>query len=155
MSNTYERQQQLQAPWTFLPFCRALLYGLEIKEDFKVLNSYAFESKDYQITPGSSWNYALKLTDDTSPESDLQFVSTGMEIGVPPFSLKGAPTGIMAKVHIMLLQSCAWHPIIIMCAGSRIGVVADFSQCCSSPSHLSSDLFQPPPAYHTTALWCH
>ena len=26
-----------------------LLYGLEIKEVFKVLRSYAFESKDYEV----------------------------------------------------------------------------------------------------------
>ena len=63
-----------------------------------MLHSYAFESRDYQVTPGSPWNYALKLQNDSQPDKDLTFASKGLELGVPPFSLKGAPGMIMAQV---------------------------------------------------------
>ncbi len=69
-------------------------------EDFKVLAEYAYESRDYQVTPGSAWNYALLLRKDSDPEEDLEYVSTGLEIGVPPFSIKGAPGMIIAKVPV-------------------------------------------------------
>lgn len=78
--------------------CSPLLFGLEIKEDFEVLNSYKFQSKDYQITPKSTWNYALRLQDDHQPQQDLRVVYSGLEIGVSPFSLKGAPIMIIAEV---------------------------------------------------------
>lgn len=78
--------------------CSPLLFGLEIKEDFEVLNTYKFQSKDYQITPKSTWNYALRLQDDLQPQQDLRVVYSGLEIGVPPFSLKGAPIMIIAEV---------------------------------------------------------
>lgn len=81
-------------------YCSPLLFGLEIKEDFQVLNSYKFQSKDYQISPKSSWNYALRLHDDLKPDQDLRVVYLGLEIGVPPFSLKGAPIMIMAEVCV-------------------------------------------------------
>lgn len=85
----------------YLPCCSPLLFGLEIAEDFQVLNSYKFQSKDYQIIPKSVWNYALRLKNDLKPDEDLTVVSSGLEIGVPPFSLKGAPIMIMAKVLCM------------------------------------------------------
>jgi hypothetical protein len=71
----------------------ALLYGLKIEEEFKTLRSYAFNSKDYQITPGSDWNYAIYLND---PATDLKFQSTGLIKGKTPFSIDGAPTKITA-----------------------------------------------------------
>lgn len=92
---------------------RPLLYSLEIAEDFKVLHSYAFESRDYQVTPGSPWNYALKLQNDSQPDKDLTFANKGLELGVHPFSLKGAPGMIVAQVihttlsvSIMVLSVC-------------------------------------------------
>ncbi len=69
-------------------------------EEFSVLAKYAYESRDYQVTPGSPWNYALLLRKDSAPDLDMEFVSTGMEIGVPPFSTKGAPGMIIAKVYL-------------------------------------------------------
>ena len=76
---------------------RPLLYGLQIEEDFKVLRSYAFESKDYQVTPGTPWNYALVLHDDHEPTEDLKFVSEGLN-STYPFSPDGAPSYIEAMV---------------------------------------------------------
>jgi hypothetical protein len=73
-----------------------LLFGLAMKENFKVLESYKFQSKDYQITTGTPWNYALRLSNDSQPEQDLKVFSSGLEIGVPPFSLRGAPIAISA-----------------------------------------------------------
>ena len=69
-----------------------------MKEEFKVLANYKFQSKDYQITPGTAWNYALKLSNDSLPEHDLKVTCSGLEIGVPPFSLRGAPIIITAEV---------------------------------------------------------
>lgn len=90
------------------------MYGLEIKEEFKELRSYAYQSKDYQvnndqqvlnkqllylqITPGSPWNYAIHLTDDNNPSSDLKFQYVGWKEGVIPFSNDGAPSKIQATV---------------------------------------------------------
>ena len=73
-----------------------------MKEKFEVLNSYKFQSKDYQVTTDSIWNYALLLTNDSKPDQDLKVVSSGLEIGVPPFSLRGAPIMIMAQVYCLL-----------------------------------------------------
>ena len=84
-----------------LVLLRPLLYALEIAENFGVLQSYSFESRDYQVTPGSPWNYALRLRDDSNPDQDLTFVNSGLELGVPPFSLKGSPGKIIAQVIIL------------------------------------------------------
>lgn len=78
-----------------------LLYGLEIKEEFKELRSYEFQSKDYQVTPGSPWNYAIHLTNDSQPEIDLKFVNIGWKEGSVPFSIAGAPSKIMATGRIV------------------------------------------------------
>ena len=77
--------------------CSPLLYGLHIQEDFKTLRSYAFSSKDYQVTPGSPWNYAIKLSEDAI-DKDLVAVEKGIKKGVSPFSTDGAPVVIKAKV---------------------------------------------------------
>ena len=89
LSHTYTSHTHVHSP---------LLYGLQIVENFEVLREYAFESRDYQVTPGSPWNYALRLRNDTTPSQDMTYVSTGMEIGVPPFSTEGAPGKIVAQV---------------------------------------------------------
>ncbi len=75
-----------------------LLYGLHIKEDFNVLRSYAFESKDYQVTGESPWNYALYLPSDEKAEEDLEVVTRGLQKGYLPFSYEGTPVMINAKV---------------------------------------------------------
>ena len=78
-----------------------LLYGLDIVENFTALREYAFQSKDYQVTPASPWNYAVKIQDDSAVDKDLSFVHTGLMKGVPPFSKKGAPVKIVAQVCVM------------------------------------------------------
>ena len=83
---------------TLFALCRPLLYGLHIKEEFEVLNSYQFQSKDYQVSPGSVWNYAVRLRNDSRPDQDLSVVFSGLEVGVPPFSLRGSPITITAQV---------------------------------------------------------
>lgn len=70
---------------------------MQIDEQFKTLKSYAFNSKDYQVTPGSPWNYALQLNEETI-NSDLEVVVSGLKKGIPPFSKEGAPVRIKAKV---------------------------------------------------------
>jgi hypothetical protein len=82
-----------------------LLFGLAMKENFKVLESYKFQSKDYQITTGTPWNYALRLSNDSQPEQDLKVFSSGLEIGVPPFSLRGAPIAISAAVSTSFITA--------------------------------------------------
>jgi hypothetical protein len=77
------------------------LYGLEIGEKYTVLHSYAFESKDYQITNTTPWNYALKLDDDEHPEQDLEFVYSGLQSNLAPFSIAGSPSMIKAKGQIL------------------------------------------------------
>jgi len=81
--------------------CSPLLYGLQIEENFKVLRSYAFESKDYQVTPGSPWNYALLLHNDSKPDDDLIFVSKELN-STYPFSPDGAPNYVKATVSTSL-----------------------------------------------------
>ena len=77
---------------------RPLLYGLSIKENFTTLRSYEFESKDYQITPGSPWNYAIHLSSDPT-KSDMEVSVDGLNPSYPPFSQQGAPVKIQAKVR--------------------------------------------------------
>ena len=69
-----------------------------MREKFEVLANYKFQSRDYQITADTPWNFALKLTNDSQPDQDLRVTSAGLEIGVPPFSLRGAPISISAQV---------------------------------------------------------
>lgn len=78
-----------------------LLYGLEMEENYKVLRSYAFQSKDYQVTPGSPWNFAIQLRDDSAPEKDMEFVTTGWTAGEHPFSPRGAPGKILALGRLL------------------------------------------------------
>lgn len=49
-----------------------LLMALNIEYTATVLASYAFDSRDWQFEPNSTWTYALQLLDDASPEKDLQ-----------------------------------------------------------------------------------
>ena len=37
-----------------------------------ILESYAFQSKDYMVLPGTPWNYALLLAGDVMFDNDLQ-----------------------------------------------------------------------------------
>ena len=83
---------------------RPLLYGLSIEENFKVLHSYQFASKDYQITPGSPWNYAIQLS-GPDPEKAMEVIVDGLKPNLPPFSQQGAPVKIQAKVGQCLLIS--------------------------------------------------
>ena len=77
---------------------RPLLYGLHMDEAFKTLNSYAFESKDYQVTATTPWNYALYLPSDQEANATLSVVVRGMQKGLHPFSFEGTPVMINAKV---------------------------------------------------------
>ena len=90
-----------------LPY-RPLLYGLSIVENFTALRSYEFESKDYQITPSSPWNYAIHLNSDPE-KSDMQVTVDGLKPPLPPFSQQGAPVKIQAKVR----QSAGVHYCIV------------------------------------------
>ena len=69
-------------------------------EQFKVLHSYMFDSKDYQVTPGSPWNYALYLPNDQEADQELEVVVRGIQKGLRPFSYEGTPVMINAKVVI-------------------------------------------------------
>jgi len=84
-----------------LVLLRPLLYALEIAENFGVLQSYSFESRDYQVTPGSPWNYALRLRNDSNPSQDLTFLNSELKLGVTPFSLKGSPGKIIAPLILL------------------------------------------------------
>ena len=75
-------------------FSSPLLYGLHIKENFGILNNYTFESKDYQVTPNSPWNYAIKLSNE-----DFIVDERGINEKYHPFSCDGAPVRIHAKVQ--------------------------------------------------------
>ena len=47
--------------------------------------SYEFESKDYQGTPESPWNYAIHL--DSDPRKiDMEVTVDGLKPPFPPFS---------------------------------------------------------------------
>lgn len=99
------------------------MYSLHIKEDFKTLHEYAFKSKDYAVTPGSPWNYAIKLN-----KEDFVVVEKGITKGVPPFSNDGAPVQIRAKVW--------WGgDLVVSWLGSRVLLVRLF-YIISSAGHL-------------------
>lgn len=73
-----------------------LLYGLLIEELFQILHNYTYESRDYQVTSGSPWNYALYLPND---EDYFVVTKQGLQKDLPPFSGTGAPILISAKVQ--------------------------------------------------------
>ena len=73
-----------------------------------MLESYAFQSKDYMVLPGTPWNYALLLTDDVKFGNELQYVGTGLQPNVPPFSQNGVPGRILAKVCPSHLPTTRW-----------------------------------------------
>lgn len=52
-----------------------------------------------KITTSSPWSYAIHLTNDSNPDEDLKFQNNGLLSGVPPFSIKGAPSKITATVR--------------------------------------------------------
>lgn len=39
----------------------ALMYSLPIQGNYTVLNTYAFQSRDYQVLPLSEWRFALEV----------------------------------------------------------------------------------------------
>jgi hypothetical protein len=82
---------------------RPLLYGLSIVENFTALRSYEFESKDYQVTPSSPWNYAIHLSSDPE-KSDMAITVGGLKPTHPPFSQEGAPVKIQAKVRQSIIS---------------------------------------------------
>lgn len=100
---------------TKMYFYRPLLYGMEIQEEFKVLRSYEFDSKDYEVstslctthslcpTPkvsaSSPWNYAICIKDDSDLDDDMKFQKIGFQKNTPPFSIKGTPVKISATVQ--------------------------------------------------------
>ncbi len=67
-------------------------------EAFKILNSYKFDSKDFQVTANTPWNYALYLPSDQEANTTLSVVVRGMQKGLHPFSYEGTPVMINAKV---------------------------------------------------------
>ena len=73
-----------------------------------------------QVTPGSSWNYAILLKDDGHPEQDLHFQSLGVRPSTPPFSIQGAPSKITATVswcyNTPLCNTHTYHISTCSCA---------------------------------------
>lgn len=84
-----------------------------MNENSKVLNSYAFDSKDYQVTTNSSWNYALYLPSDETADQDLAVVLRGMQTGHPPFSYEGTPVMINAKVSVVNCPCVSSQPMMV------------------------------------------
>ena len=123
-----------------------------------MLHSYAFESRDYQVTPGSPWNYALKLQNDSQPDKDLTFASKGLELGVPPFSLKGAPGMIMAQVihatlsiSIMVLSVCITTLLSFLPSPPRVAYWI-LGNCPTMQQLPHPRLLSPPPTPSHTSL---
>lgn len=64
--------------------------------------------------PNSTWNYAIKLTDDGNPGNDLKYTSVGLKPGVPPFSNKGAPSMITATVSYKQCVPLQWYLFLFL-----------------------------------------
>lgn len=67
-------------------------------ENFTVLNTYAFESKDYQVTATNPWNYGLNLPSNKTADEELTVDVRGLQKGHHPFSYDGTPVMIKAQV---------------------------------------------------------
>jgi len=76
-----------------------LLYSLKMGEQFTVLASYAYESKDYAIHNTTAWNYGVQIADLNNPDTSFQFSSSGTGVGPEPFSLEGCPVKLTGKVR--------------------------------------------------------
>ncbi|XP_065186897.1 uncharacterized protein LOC135817607 [Sycon ciliatum] len=79
----------------------ALLYGMTMIEDYTVLRQYQFESKDYQVTGKSAWNYALHLASDTDLKSALTFIQGIMPLTASPYHLATVPVHLLAKGQLL------------------------------------------------------
>jgi hypothetical protein len=75
-----------------------LLYSLKMGEQFTVLATYAYESKDYAIHNTTAWNYGVQITDLNNPDSSFEYTQTS-SVGPTPFSLDACPVKLTGKVR--------------------------------------------------------
>ena len=127
------------------------MYGLSIKENFKVLHSYQFDSKDYQITPGSLWNYAIQLS-SPYPENDMEVIVDGLKPPFPPFSQQGAPIKIQAKVGWFSVTIASYLVTASLFLGTCVRYMGIAAQCSSSTS-ISCQVHQSTGNNHIDSLW--
>lgn len=78
----------------------ALLFSLRIGQQFKTLHTYAFQSKDLQVTATTPWNYCII-------KSSLKLVRTGNAPGKLPFSPLNLPGEWWLAVVVVLAGLCS------------------------------------------------
>lgn len=60
----------------------ALLYALQVGEQFKTLANNSYQSQDYAVTPTTPWAYAL-VVDPSNPGASMSFTRVGPPSPVP------------------------------------------------------------------------
>lgn len=75
-----------------------LVFSLKIKEKWSVVNSFANDFHEHEVTPESPWNYAL-LIDKTNPEKSIQVVESAMPAN--PFEQANAPVKLLVNARLL------------------------------------------------------
>jgi len=78
----------------------ALMYSLPIAGNFTVLNTYPFDSHDYQVLPLTEWRYALVLDPD-QPTSSFQYLNPGLGPDAAPFNHSNWASMIKATARVI------------------------------------------------------
>lgn len=81
-------------------FRGGLLYGMHIGENFTTLETYAFQSADYSVSPTTSWNVAVLLSDITNPGASLTFTQVSPP-GLVPYNATTPPVTITGQGRLV------------------------------------------------------
>ena len=130
--------------------CRPLLYGLSIKENSKFCKSYQFDSKDYQVTPGSLWNYAIR-------PHILRMIWRSSLMVWSLLSLPSPSKELQSKYKLRcMLNIYSIHGYqSSLFLGPCVGYMGIAAQRCSSSTSVSSQVHQSTGNNHSDSVWSH
>jgi len=107
-----------------------LLYALYMNQQFNVIRSYQFQSKDYSVSTSSQWNFAL-VVDPANPSKTLTFQRLSGPLPTPYSHQTTAGQVIHAKGRLIpgwrVQTNAAAQPPTspITCSGTNCGAVVD------------------------------
>eukprot|EP01084_Bolivina_argentea_P070770 128688_1 len=79
----------------------SLLFSFQIKEEWEITETYAFDSKDYWCLPVSAWNYALNISDVNNINKYVQIKTFPWVNGHAPFNRTNIPIKLLLYANIV------------------------------------------------------
>jgi DUF1680 family protein len=101
-----------------------LVYALYMNEQFNVIRSYQFQSKDYSVMTNSQWNYAL-VVDPNNPGKSLTFE----RLSGPPAVPFSHSTTAGQVIHAKGRQIPSWRVQTNAAGGPPASPITCNSQC--------------------------